>query len=130
MEKRLWYGIAWPGMVGTYVFGSWLFYSNLTYYFSSPWFILKLAFVFGLTLYHLQCHVMVSQFRRSIIHYSSLKLRLWNEVATIFLVAIVFIVILKDTLSFVWGIIGLLLFAGMIFAAIYLYKKGREKKGE
>lgn len=128
MEKRLWYGIAWPGMIGVYVFGSWMFYSNFSYYFSSSWFILKLAFVFGLTLYHLQCHVIFSQFQKNIINYSSFKLRWWNEVATLLLVAIVFIVVLKDTLSFIWGIVGLLLFSGMIFLAIHLYKKGREKK--
>ena len=104
MEKRLWLGIAWPSMIGVYIFGSWMFWSNFSYYFSAPWFILKLCFVFGLTLYHVQCHVMFTQYQQGIIKYSSVKMRLWNEVATIFLVAIIFIVILKDSFSYVWEI--------------------------
>ncbi|MBI3500709.1 MAG: CopD family protein [Bacteroidetes bacterium] len=128
MEKRLWYGIAWPSMIGTYVFGFWMAFSKFEYYFSSPWFILKLAFVFGLTLYHIQCHVMYLQFQRDEIKYSSFKLRMWNEVATIFLVAIIFIVVMKDTLNFIWGIIGLFLFIAMIYLAIVIYRNQRRKK--
>ena len=130
MEKRLWYGIAWPGMLGAYVFGSWIVVVNFSFYLSSPWFILKLAFVLGLLLYHLQCHIMFRQFQKDKIKYSSFNLRLWNEVATLFLVAISFIVVMKDTLSFVWGIAGLLLFSGTIFLAIRMFRKNREKKNE
>jgi putative membrane protein len=128
MEKRLWYGITWPSMIGTYIFGSWMAVENYTYYLSSPWFILKLAFVFGLTLYHVQCHVMFTHFKRDIIKYSSFKLRMWNEVATIFLVAIVFTVVLKDTMSYIWALMGLILFSATIFLAIRIYRNRR--KGE
>src|ERR1035437_2830450 len=127
MEKRLWYGITWPSVIGTYVFGFWMLYTN--YGLNIPvWLLLKLAFVFGLTLYHIQCHVMYSQLQKDIIKYSSFKLRMWNEVATIFLVAIIFIVVMKDTLSFIWALLGLILFSVTIFLAIKIYKKGREKK--
>ncbi|MBI4945522.1 MAG: CopD family protein [Bacteroidetes bacterium] len=128
MEKRLWYGITWPSMICTYIFGGWMVYTNFLFYLSSPWFILKLAFVFGLTLYHIQCHVMFSQLQKDVVKYSSFRLRMWNEVATIFLVAIIFIVVMKDTLSFVWALLGLILFSVTIFLAIRIYKKGREKK--
>lgn len=127
MEKRLWYGITWPSLLGTYTFGSWMAYSNFSYYFSSPWFILKLAFVFGLTLYHIQCHVMFTHFQKDIVKYSSFKLRMWNEVATLFLVSIVFIVVLKNTLSFIWALLGLVLFSVTIFLAIKIYKNRRKE---
>jgi putative membrane protein len=127
MEKRLWYGITWPSMIGTYVFGFWILYEN--YGLNIPaWLLLKLAFVFGLTLYHIQCHVMYSRFQKDVVKYSSFKLRMWNEVATLFLVAIVFIVVMKDTLRFVWGLLGLILFSVTIYLAIRIYRKGREKK--
>lgn len=126
MEKRLWYGITWPSMILAYIFGSWLVFLNFSYYFSSPWFFLKLIFVFCLTLYHIQCHVMFSQFRQDIIKYTSFKLRLWNEAATVFLVAIVFIVVMKDLLSYVWGLLGLVLFCATIFLAIRIYRKNRK----
>ena len=128
MEKRLWYGIAWPSMIGVYIFGGWMVYDNFGYYLSAPWFILKLSFVFGLTLYHVQCHVMVGQLQRDIVKYSSFKLRLWNEVATLFLVAIVFLVIMKDTLRFAWALVGLLLFAATLFLAIKIYRKARKQQ--
>ena len=128
MEKRLWLGITWPSMIGTCTFGSWMAFSNYSYYLSSPWFILKLAFVFGLILYHMQCHVMYQQLQNNVVKYSSFKLRIWNEAATLFLVSIVFIVVLKNTISFIWGILGFLLFAAMLYLAIVIYKKGRERK--
>ncbi len=127
MEKRLWYGITWPSMALTYIFGFWTAID--VYGFEFPaWLILKLAFVFGLTLYHMQCHVMFTQLQRNEIKYTSFKLRMWNEVATIFLVAIVFTVVLQNQVSFIWGLIGLLLFTGMLYLAIYLYRKSRNEE--
>ena len=129
MEKRLWYGITWPSMLGVYVFGFWMLYEN--YGLNIPaWLLLKLSFVFGLTLYHMQCHVMYSKFQKDIVKYSSFKLRMWNEVATIFLVSIVFIVVKKDTLSYVWALIGLILFIVMLYLAIRIYKKSRNSASE
>lgn len=128
MEKRLWYGITWPSMIGTYIFGFWLayllYFSHLIF---PAWLILKLVFVFGLTLYHLECHVIFKQLQRGEVKHSSMKLRMWNEVATLFLVSIVFIVVLKNTVSFIWGLAGLLLFSAMLLLAIRIYRKSREK---
>ena len=128
MEKRLWYGIAWPSMIGVFVFGGWMVVENFTYYFSSPWFILKLCFVCGLMLYHVQCHVMFEQLQKNIIAHSAFKFRLWNEVATIFLVSIIFIVVMKDTMQFIWGLLGLILFAVTIYLAIRIYKNKRKEE--
>jgi putative membrane protein len=55
-------------------------------------------------------------------------MRLWNEVATLFLVAIVFIVELQNTLSWIWGVFGLVLFAVLLMLGIKWYRKWREKK--
>lgn len=127
MEKRLWYGITWPSLLGTYVFGGWLLYEN--YGLNIPaWLLLKLSFVFGLTLYHVRCHVMFRNFQKDMVKHSSFMLRLWNEVATIFLVAIVFIVELKDTFSYVKGLLGLILFSVTIILAIRIYRKGRKEE--
>lgn len=128
MEKRLWYGIAWPSMLGVFIFGSWIVYENFSYYLSSPWFILKLSFVCGLTLYHVQCHVMFEQLQKNIIAHSAFKFRMWNEVATIFLVSIVFIVVMKDTMRFVWGLLGLILFTVTLYLAIRIYRNRRKEK--
>jgi putative membrane protein len=129
MERRLWYGITWPSAIITYGLGFTLLYSM--YGWDIPaWLLIKLCFVFGLTLYHLQNHAIFRKLQKGNITWSSAQLRMWNELATIFLVAIVFIVTLKDTVSFMWGVVGILLFGFALWGAIMIYRKARQKKGE
>ena len=128
-EKRLWYGITWPSMIGTYVFGFWMSFEIYGFLFPG-WLLLKLAFVLGLTLYHLQCGALLRHFQKDEIRYSSFTLRLWNEVATLFLVALVFIVVLKDQFNWWWGMIGLLIIGALMLIAIQVYRKKREKDSE
>jgi putative membrane protein len=52
----------------------------------------------------------------------------WNEVATIFLVAIVMLATVKQSLSVVWGLIGLIAFIIILMSAIKIYKSMREKR--
>jgi len=49
-------------------------------------------------------------------------MRFWNEVATIFLISIVFIVILRDTFSWLKGLAGLIAFSLVLVGAIRVYK--------
>src|SRR5687767_13011029 len=90
-EKRLWYGITFPSMILTYIFGFWMAWEMFGWDFPD-WLWMKLLFVAGLTTYHFICHRMFLQFRRDAIRYTSFGLRIWNEVTTLFLFAIVFIV--------------------------------------
>jgi len=125
MMKRLWYGITWPSAVLTLVLGLTMW--NL--YASTPgWLQIKLVFVFFLYLYHISLHIIFRQQAKGIFKYSSQQLRIWNEVATIFLVAIVIIVVVKQNISVVWGIVGLILFAVILMSAVKIYKVMREKK--
>jgi protoporphyrinogen IX oxidase len=128
MEKRLWYGIGWPSLILTYILGPLLAYRMFDLYFPQ-WLILKLVFVFALTLYHIRCHIMFTHFQKNIVKHSSMKLRLWNEVATLFLVAIVFIVVYKnqDMHNYLMGALGITLFAIMMVIAVNMYKKSRTK---
>ncbi len=125
MIKRLWLGITWPSAVLTLIFGSWLFY---LYGFFPQWLMIKLCFVLGLYLYHFSLHRIYQQQAKGIFNYSSQKLRIWNEVATIFLVAIVMLVVVKQNLSFVWGLVGLVLFVVLLMSAIKIYKLVRAGK--
>jgi putative membrane protein len=127
MEKRLWYGITWPSMILTIVFGSWMLW-EIPAYLYQVYFILKLCFVGGLVLYHLQCHVIFKQLQNNIVKSTSFKLRLWNELATVFLVAIVFLIVLKSSTGFIWGMLGLIIFSATLILAIKIYKKSRERK--
>lgn len=124
MIKRLWFGITWPSAVLTLIFGTWMWHL----YGSMPaWLMVKLGFVAGLFLYHLSLHHIYKQQMAAAFKYSSQQLRIWNEVATIFLVAIVMLVVVKQSMSWLWGIIGLLLFVVVLMSAIKIYKALRKK---
>lgn len=127
MQKKLWYIIGWPSMIGTYVFGWWLIFSNMTYYFAQPWMWLKLIVVGLLTLYHFECQRILNAQKRGVFKSGSFKLRMFNELATVFLVGIVFLVVVKSTSGLLWGILGLLAFAAVVMIFVFVYKKSRDK---
>ena len=125
MIKRLWFGITWPSAILTLIFGSWMWYLLDA---TPQWLIIKLVFVAGLYIYHFTLHAIFNQERKGIFKYTSQQLRIWNEVATIFLVAIVMLVVVKQNMSWLWGIVGLLAFVILLMSAIKLYKIVRTKK--
>ena len=125
MMKRLWFGITWPSAILTLILGVSLWYLLGV---TPGWLWIKLGFVAGLYLYHLSLHVIFRQQIKGIFKYSSQQLRIWNEVATIFLVAIVMLVVVKQNMSLVWGVGGMILFVIILMSAIKIYKLLREKK--
>ena len=124
MMKRLWFGITWPSAILTLVFGPWMWYLLGTF---PQWLMIKVCFVVGLYLYHFSLHAIYKQELRGIFRYSSQQLRIWNEVATIFLVAIVMLAVVKQNMSVVWGIVGLVFFILLLVSAIRIYKLVRKK---
>ncbi|WP_462253501.1 CopD family protein [Ferruginibacter sp.] len=125
MIKRLWLGITWPSAILTIIFGGWV----TSMYTAIPqWLWIKLGFVAGLYAYHFTLQKIYSDEMKGIFKYTSNQLRVWNEVATIFLIAIVMIVTVKDNISWLWGIIGLALFTIALMSAIKIYKIIRTKK--
>jgi len=125
MQRKLWFIITWPSAVGTVIFGTWMLLKNPVLFYQ-PWMWLKLIFVTILILYHLQCHVFFNQQRAGIYKTGSFKLRLFNELATVLLVAVVFLVVVKSSSGLVWGMLGLFGFAGLLMAGVYVYKKQRK----
>ena len=134
MIKRLWFGITWPSAIITLIFGlSVLFNPDYKWYVNllkgePMWLFIKLCFVILLYVYHYSLHIIYKQQMNDNFKYSSQQLRIWNEVATVFLIAIVMLVVVKQSLSFVWGIVGLLIFVVILMMAIKVYKKVREGK--
>ena len=123
MIKRLWFGITWPSAILTLIFGAWMLYLYPSF---PTWLVIKLVFVACLYVYHFSIHVIYCQEARGIFKYSSQHLRIWNEVATIFLVAIVMLVVVKQSLSFAWGLAGLVIFVIILMLAIKVYKLMRK----
>jgi putative membrane protein len=127
MERKLWYIIAVPSMVLVIAAGitmlilapGWL---------QQPWMHIKLTFVAGLIVYHFICQNKMKQMAKGVFTWTSTQLRIWNEVATIFLFAIVFLAVLKDGISWIYGIVGLVIFTLIIMSAVKIYKYYRVKK--
>lgn len=124
MIKRLWLGITWPSAVLTLIFGTWM---GVLYGSIPAWLWVKLGFVAGLYAYHFTLQKIYSDEMKGIFKYSSNQLRIWNEVATIFLVAVVMIVSVKNALSWIYGLVGLVLFVILLMSAIKIYKAVRNK---
>lgn len=127
MAKRLWYGITWPSFILTLILGPWLLYLNQGLLYMSFMHI-KLVFVAGLVIYQLICHSMFLKLQKGTGNYTSSFFRIWNEVATLFLVAIVFLIVMRNSVDWVYGTVGFVLFAIVLMIAIKVYKKIREKK--
>lgn len=127
MQKKLWWIITTPAMILTVIFGTCMFYLNpglLT----QTWMQIKICFVFLLLVYHFICQKIMLDFNIDNIKWSSIQLRLWNELATVFLVSIVFIVTLKTSFDWIKGLLGFFLVAVVLMIAVKIYKKLRTKK--
>lgn len=127
MEKRLWYIITWPSAILASGFAFYMLYLNPSILLQR-WMFVKLSFVLLLYGYHIGCHIIYKQLQNNQIKYSSTKLRLWNEVSTIILFAVVFLVVLKNAISWVWGVIGILIFSIIIMFMVKVYKRLRASK--
>ena len=123
MIRRLLFGITWPSAVLTIIFGAWL----LILYGTVPlWLWIKLGLVLLLLGYHFSLHILYLQQKELSFKYSSTQLRIWNEVPTVFLVAIVMLVVVKQSLSPVYGVLGLIGFVLLLLSAIRIYKSLRK----
>lgn len=126
MARRLWLGITWPSAILTLIFGI----SVLSYrwgFLSMGFMQAKLAFVTGLYLYHFKCHLIYKSLQKGKPVWSSTQLRVWNEAATVLLFAIVFLIVMKNTVSMIWGLVGLLILSFLLMLGIKVYKKNRER---
>lgn len=132
MMKRLWYGITWPSAILTLILGITVMikgnWPDVLFEAAGRWLLIKLIFVVFLYAYHFSLQKLFKEQMRGVFRYSSQQLRIWNEVATIFLIAIVMLATVKESISFVWGIVGLVLFIVLLMSAIRIYKMIRASK--
>jgi putative membrane protein len=126
MERKLMNIITTPAMVLTVAAGVTMLYLN-PYLLEQNWMRVKLCFVAGLIGYHFVCQNKMQQMRGGTYNWSSTQLRIWNELATIFLFAIVFLAVLKNAVDWIYGLIGLVIFAMIIMSAVKIYKYSRQR---
>lgn len=126
MSYRLWYIITWPSAVLATIFAALLLFL-IPGWLQQPWMHVKLTFVFLLFLYHFKCHSILKQLQRDEVKYTTGFMRLWNEGATIILFAVVFLVILKSAINWVFGVVGIFVFGILLMLGYKFYKRIRER---
>ncbi|MFT6799611.1 MAG: putative membrane protein [Nonlabens sp.] len=129
MTSRLWYIITWPSAVLTTVFAVWLLILN-PYWLQTAWMQVKLGFVVLLIIYHIKTHFIQKELQKDVVKWTSNAMRIYNEGATLILFAVVFLVIVKSAINWIYGLVGLLVFVVILMLLFKLYKRLRERNKE
>ena len=95
MEKKLYFYIMTPAMILSWLFGLLLIHSIGFQQLGPKWMVLKILFVLLLTLYHFYLGNILNQFKIDQNNRSHKFYRFINEIPTILLILIVFVVIFK-----------------------------------
>ena len=126
MERRLWLAITWPSSVLAVTCGVGMLY-HIPGYLAQPWLHVKLGFVALLLVYQGIGHRIWINIKRQDAPWSSTTYRLLNEVPTVILIAAVFLVVYKDSVSWLGGVAGILGLAMALAFAVRMYKGIRER---
>jgi putative membrane protein len=127
MEKRLWYIITWPAMILTALFGIWMLIEQPVLL-KQGFMHIKLTLVLGLIIYHLGLHSIFLKLQKDLGNYKSERLRILNEVGTMFLVSIIFVIVMKNTFNWIYGLIGFFALGILLMILIKAYKKHRKSR--
>ena len=95
MEKKLYFFIMTPAMILSWLFGLLLIHSIGFQQLGQKWMVLKIIFVAFLTLYHFYLGSNLNKFKNDQNIHSHKFYRLINEIPTLLLILIVFVVIFK-----------------------------------
>ncbi len=95
MEKKLFFYIMTPAMILSWIFGLLLIHSIGFQELAQTWMLLKIVFVVILTIYHIYLGSLLNQFKLDSNKHSHKFYRFINEIPTILLILIVFVVIFK-----------------------------------
>ncbi len=126
MTKRLWYIITWPSAILASIFAFWMLYL-MPIWVEQDWMQVKLGFVVLLYAYHFKCHLIFKEMQNDIIKWTSNQMRLWNEGSTLILFSVIFLVIVRDAINWIYGVLGIFVLAAMLMLGIKIYKRIRSK---
>lgn len=129
MTRRLWFIITWPSAILATLFAI-ILLVLVPGWLQQPWMHVKLFFVVLLIGYHLKCHHLFTQLQRDHIAWTSTQMRLWNEGSTLILFSVIFLVIVRDALNWIFGVIGIFVLAVMLMIGVRIYKMIRQRKNQ
>lgn len=126
MEWRLWYIITWPSAILTVILGTTLLVMNPGYL-TQPWMHVKLLFVTLLIVYQLYGQRLFKDYYFDRKKHKSSIMRMLNEVSTLILIAVVFLVVRKDEISWIYGVLSILGIGVIMMFAIRGYAAVRKR---
>ncbi|APG60870.1 CopD family protein [Christiangramia salexigens] len=126
MAKRLWFIITWPSAVLASLFAI-ILLVLMPAWLQQGWMHVKLAFVVLLFAYHIKTHFIFKALQNDIVKWSSNSMRIWNEGSTLILFSVIFLVIVRDSINWIFGVVGIFLLAIILMLGIKLYKRIRAK---
>lgn len=131
MENRLYKIIMTPALVITFVGGlSMLHLRGVVWLQYNTWMCWKLGLLVLLVAYHFYSKSIMNRLSAEIRVMTSTQFRLYNEVTTLFLVAIVLLAVYKNNLHFLYAFAALIGLGIALSLGVRFYKKIRESAGE
>jgi len=126
MSKRLLSIITWPSAFLTTFFGVSMLIDNQILL-EQSWMHIKISFILLLWLYTSSCQIILNQIKIGQIKTTEIKLRIWNEIATLIMFAIIFVAVLKNSISWIYATLSFVGLAVLLMISIKLYKKYKTK---
>lgn len=128
IEKRVYKIICNPAMILTWTCGTIMIcLYGWDWFRLSYWLHIKLALLVLLSGYHHYCKTLIGRLVHKKTGFTSFQFRLWNELPSIFLLAIVLLAVYKNSLDLVKAFGGIVLFAFVIFILAKYYRNYRMK---
>ncbi|GIZ14871.1 hypothetical protein RCZ15_02240 [Capnocytophaga catalasegens] len=127
MQERLWNIITVPALIIMSISGIYMLYAMNWVWLKEGWMHIKLLFVVFLYGYHFWAWKLMRKLQKGIAPYSSVHLRMMNEVATLILFAVIFSVILKTLFVqyWYWSLVWFLLMGILIMLVVKLVNKNK-----
>lgn len=124
MQTRLWTIITRPAMIVTLCCGL----TMVVFLWPvEPWLHWKFLLLAGLIGYHVVCGRILRQQHEKTSTWTSSQLRMFNEIATMLMFAIVFLAVFKSAMSALYGALGLLLLGTLLSLGIRAYRRTLER---
>ena len=135
MEDRLFRLICQPALGLVWIFGlAMIFYNGMEWFKENNWLHVKIVLVFALSAYHDYNRKIIKKLKLNQLVMSPFRFRLYNEVPTLFLLAIVLLAVYKNLLNFGYTFMAILAFGILLFLIAKFYRnirlKSMQKKNE
>lgn len=128
MERKVLNIICRPAMLVTWIFGVMMIVAyGMDWFKTNYWLHTKLVMVLLLSGYTDYCSRLIKKLKVSKTSFSSFQFRLFNEVPTLFLIAIVLMAVYRNNLNYLYAFLGILISGLVMYAIAKIYKKKREQ---